>query len=276
MMCLISVGTPTPGGMIVGVSGGRASDSNESLYGVFSMTCLVQCGRSFWMLVSESISMLLFWMVLTVSSPFHLEASGLPGPFRSGCPSSPLLFPIYRVSPWLARVMAEGYQPVGMNPRTELCSRLEMRMTAIELLSALATYRSLRLLSIRRASGVEPSGARGVRVVDRRSRICRLLVSITWTVLSFEQAMKRRPSSEIFISFGFIPTWSVRMTLLDAVSMTLTDSLDQLETNRRLPSGVSATAPGLISTGMRARMLRAFVSKTTMLLGPSPVPRFAA
>jgi len=56
--------------------------------------------------------------------------------------------------------------------------------------------------------------------------------------LSFEQATKRRPSAESFISFGFIPTCNVRMTLLVAVSMTLTDSLDQFETNRRFPSGV--------------------------------------
>src|ERR1700728_388037 len=190
MTCLISVGTPTPCGIRVGANGGRASESSESLYGVFSMTCLVQCGRSFWMLVSESVSMLLFWMVLTVSSPSHLEASGLAGPFLSRCPSSPLLLPTYRVSPGSARVIAEGYQPVGMNPRTELCSRFEMRMTAIELLSALATYTSLRLLSISRAFGVEPSGASGVRVVERRSRICRLFISITWVGLSFEQATK--------------------------------------------------------------------------------------
>ncbi len=37
-------------GMSVGASGGRASESRESLYGVLSMTCLVQCGSVFWMI----------------------------------------------------------------------------------------------------------------------------------------------------------------------------------------------------------------------------------
>src|SRR6185437_3119536 len=54
-----------------------------------------------------------------------------------------------------------GYQPVGMNPCTWLRSRAEISITAMQLLSALATKSVLPSGATARASGVLPSGAWG-------------------------------------------------------------------------------------------------------------------
>ena len=90
--------------------------------------------------------------------------------------------------------------------------------------------------SMASALGVEPSGASGESVVERRSTTLSERVSITWTVLSLEQATNSRPSALSTMSFGLAPTAMVAITLLEAVSITLTDLLDQLETNSRDPS----------------------------------------
>src|SRR5215469_17590123 len=220
--------------------------------------------------------MLLFCNVFMVSSPFHFDAKGLPTLLRSGCPSSPLLLPIKRVLSSSANANADGYHPVGINPITALWPRSAILITAIELLSAFATYRSLRLLSISIASGVEPSGASGVNVVERRSTTSSLFVSITWIVLSFEQATNRRPSDESFMSLGFMPTCKVRITLFVSVSITLTLSLAQFDTNNLRPSLLRTVAYGLISTGILVAICCVVASNTTTLLGPVPVPRLAA
>ncbi len=54
-----------------------------------------------------------------------------------------------------------GYQPVGMKPTAWLLSLSRMSMTAMQLLSALATYSVLPSGATASASGVLPSGAFG-------------------------------------------------------------------------------------------------------------------
>src|SRR4051812_22052285 len=114
-----------------------------------------------------------------------------------------------------------------MKPATALWARSLMSITARLLLSALATNSNLRLGSNSSAFGVDPSGAFGVRLVEIVSIIVRVLVSMTRTVLSFEQATNRRPSAPRTMSLGLAPTSMVVITLLVAVSMTLTLRLDQ-------------------------------------------------
>ena len=59
---------------------------------------------------------------------------------------------------------------------------------------------------------------------------------MTWMVLSFEQATKRRPSADSFMSVGLEPTGITWVTRLVPVSITLTELLAQLETNKVFPS----------------------------------------
>src|SRR5208337_480092 len=73
----------------------------------------------------------------------------------------PLPTPIRRFLPSGETATAVGYQPVGMKPFTPLRDGVAMSITATQLLSALATKRVLPSDAMARASGVEPSGARG-------------------------------------------------------------------------------------------------------------------
>jgi transcriptional activator of cad operon len=80
------------------------------------------------------------------------------------------------------------------------------------------------------ALGVEPSGEFGVSAVETRSMTWRVLVSMTATVLSLAQETNRRPSLEIAMSLGLSPTVMRPETRSVLTSMTLTESLPQLET----------------------------------------------
>ena len=60
---------------------------------------------------------------------------------------------------------AVGYQPVGMKPLTWLRLGVATSITAMLLLSALATKSVLPSGAMASASGVLPSGARGKRAV---------------------------------------------------------------------------------------------------------------
>jgi hypothetical protein len=47
---------------------------------------------------------------------------------------------------------------------------------------------------------------------------------------------------------GLVPTWMVALTFRVAVSMTLTERLDQLETYKVSPSGLVCKSQGVTST----------------------------
>src|SRR5262249_49594758 len=160
--------------------------------------------------------------------------------------------------------------------RTSLLARSATRTTATSLLSAFATKSIWLSRSSVRALGVEPSGEFGVRAVEMRSITCRVLVSITATVLSLAQDTNSRPSFDRAMSFGLSPTAMRPVTRSVLTSMTLTDALAQLETYNVWPLSLSTSEYGLTSTGIRWRSLPDAVSNTTTLLAPDPVPRFAA
>ena len=125
---------------------------------------------------------------------------------------------------------AEGYQPTGRKPSTSLLARSATRTTATSLLSALATNSIWFSRSSASAFGVEPSGEFGVSAVEMRSITCRVLVSMTATVLSLAQETNSRPSLESAMSLGLSPTAIRPVTRSVLTSMTLTESLPQLET----------------------------------------------
>ena len=84
-----------------------------------------------------------------------------------------------------------------------------------------------------------------------RSSAVRFLISITWIVLSFEQTTNSLPSGDNLMSFGLAPTAMTPVTRLERVSITLTDLLAPLLTNKVSPSGENASSYGLTSTGIR-------------------------
>src|ERR1017187_972799 len=119
----------------------------------------------------------------------------------------PLPTPIKSCLPSGVMATAVGYQPVGMNPLTWLRWGVATSITAMQLLSALATNSVLPSGAMARASGVLPSGAIGKRAVWMVSVTIPRRVSMTETQLLDAQATKIRSSvGEAAIWLGCSPT----------------------------------------------------------------------
>src|SRR5215471_12426311 len=91
---------------------------------------------------------------------------------------------------------AVGYQPVGMKPFTWLFRGFSASMTAMQLLSALATKSVSPSGAMHSASGVLPSGDCGNSAVEIVSCTVPAPVSTTYTALLDAQATNNR------LSFG--------------------------------------------------------------------------
>ncbi len=157
----------------------------------------------------------------------------------------PLPFPTKIVSPTTA--IAEGYWPVGMNPRTTLrvsvvrlssSDPVASSTTATELLCAFATYKSSPLSA--NPSGLLPGGTVSDKRTLIRSISLSLEVLITETLSSFELATYKRVRDGLSnIAVGLLPTCTREVTRALAGSTTAIELSFQHETYTFVIIGLS-------------------------------------